>query len=374
MNTIAHLFCFFFAIMSPHTFVRFYDVKSKRFFYQHKKNIKSGFVQAEVDGKICWVNRSDLQLGDIKHSSFVGDRSLKVLQIQNELSEVYSMTYEDWELGFRRDTNPDSEISIWLNLCAFYNEFSLQLQSKEERQELFQILNCCLCSIPDFVLKQVKLNRLDTIFATEVVTTYFQGYRIYSSPTISNSFPLMITGNKPTKFDCALTKYNWLQIEFLPCETFAGVQSLLEELKVFEASNRESVGWKNIFVRKHEYATSLGKAFTLSNIAIALGGLEPNGLYIYNAQNAASVQDGFSFSIGCNTHIVGYSVNGRIAAMGAWFDGKNATFGELSIVMYKLSALLPIMIVDWLDQKIILGNNSGMSVEVWQPKGPSNAK
>jgi hypothetical protein len=77
----------------------------------------------------------------LRHGPF-GERILPfTCAIKAALDDVYPNTHEQWEEGFRRDTNPEKEIAIWLNIAGAYKHFTDgRALSPEQKQDIFQVI------------------------------------------------------------------------------------------------------------------------------------------------------------------------------------------------------------------------------------------
>jgi hypothetical protein len=131
-------------------------------------------VRIQMEGKIYWANRSQLKEGSLRHPPFEGERKQNIISIMNSLQEVWQMSYDEWEDGFRRDSHPDKEIVFWMRLADMYCEFSASKNGIEEKKEIFSLLTACSRSEKDIVLQQITLNKLSTTEAKEIID-YFYG-------------------------------------------------------------------------------------------------------------------------------------------------------------------------------------------------------
>ena len=107
-----------------------------------------GFGYAYGPGKIngrdgiVWIDATELKQSEYRQSPFSGERRDSVVRLVDAFPDVYEKTYEFWEDGFRRDANPDSEISVWMHIADIYESYSVN-QPREYRDELFSLVVTC---------------------------------------------------------------------------------------------------------------------------------------------------------------------------------------------------------------------------------------
>jgi hypothetical protein len=78
----------------------------------------------EPGNELVWVNPSEVEQGELRQPPFdVAHREI-FRKIKDALDEVHPLTLEQWELGFRRDTNPRVEIRKWRWLAYMYSKLT----------------------------------------------------------------------------------------------------------------------------------------------------------------------------------------------------------------------------------------------------------
>ena len=129
-------------MIEPHVTV--YDVETKSFTSIPTSELAPGMIRAQVEGYegVVWIDSNQLKESDYTHPPFSGDRRERVLSLANAFPDVYERTYDFWEDGFRRDSNPDREIAIWMHIVAIYNAH-VDAYTQEARQELFSLIVAC---------------------------------------------------------------------------------------------------------------------------------------------------------------------------------------------------------------------------------------
>ena len=95
--------------------VRFYDIDGERIVQIPASELVPGVIEAQVQGidGLVWIDRTSLQQGDVKHPPFPEDIRVYIRRIEAAFKEHRDLTFDEWEDGFRRDTNPVQEIALW---------------------------------------------------------------------------------------------------------------------------------------------------------------------------------------------------------------------------------------------------------------------
>ena len=132
--------------------VPFYDFASRKVIRIPKKELAPGCVLAKIAGigveEAVWVAGDQLQPGPIQQPPFEEEVRKYIRQIQSAFAEHRPISVEEWEDGFRRDQNPESEIALWVHAAKVYSEFSANESDAARRKHLYQLVVCCLTAPP----------------------------------------------------------------------------------------------------------------------------------------------------------------------------------------------------------------------------------
>jgi hypothetical protein len=134
---------------SPEKHVRIHDFKNKSSTTIPAAELAPGMIEVRIQGLegTYWINPRSLEKteGPVRHPPFDAPRRGKIRKIMGLLKEVYPLTFEQWEDGFRRDLNADKEIDGWVRAAEIYNEWvTAHALDFSERKALFQILAACM--------------------------------------------------------------------------------------------------------------------------------------------------------------------------------------------------------------------------------------
>jgi hypothetical protein len=155
--------------------VPFYDVESGRVVQIPASELRPGVVQAQVQGieGLVWLLPDQLKQGAIKHPEF--DEGIRdyIRQIHAAFAEQRSLSFEEWEDGFRRDANPEREVAIWSHAADVYTAFAGAEPSAERRRDMYRCIVACLTSGPDVVWHVLKPEVLSRPEAQQVVNRFF---------------------------------------------------------------------------------------------------------------------------------------------------------------------------------------------------------
>ena len=164
---------------NPNTeFVKVYDVATGITTTIPASELAAGMVRIRLNGsdEVLWADAAELDAaqGPHRHPPFSGARREKVLYIEQSLRDVYPMTYEAWEDGFRCDLHVDQEIDIWVCVSRYLNDFIEQRHpTSDQRQEAFEILAACMNSTPTTVFETFSVCVLDRTTAQQLVDAFF---------------------------------------------------------------------------------------------------------------------------------------------------------------------------------------------------------
>jgi hypothetical protein len=186
---------------------------------------------------------------------------------------------------------------------------------------------------------------------------------LFSTPTLSNDLgPLEPLTIKPSRNDLIFHEDEWRQVEFLPAERLAEVKHMMSEYKTFEAEQRATYGWRNVYVRK---LTPSAVVRDVSALEKALGVKSSAAPILAHGDSGASrVVGGFTLLLGGNVALYGFSEASGVAVLGAYLQ--NADDRVLASAFQSLNAKLGLILVDWRAQMILVSTTKG-KIDVWKP-------
>ena len=137
--------------------VKCYSIKDKRTFYRYKSELNSRYIMANfVNSPIgtVWVLTEELKSSDdVKHPPLNCEARAMVESIMECLKGVYDLSYDDWEIGFRKDANIDRNIAQWWFLSSRFK--ALQdgmILDQDERMALFRMMVAIMNNGKDFAI------------------------------------------------------------------------------------------------------------------------------------------------------------------------------------------------------------------------------
>ena len=156
--------------------VRVFDPDTKVVTMIPASELAPGMVRTRMSGQEgeFWVDASKLKPGAYRHPPFSEEVRGILGNIEETLREVYPLTLEQWEDGFRRDANAEREIAFWLHLSQVYSQtvgerpFSLKY-----KQDIFRVLVSCLNNPKDKVLTVVALQVMSRQEAEDVMGAFY---------------------------------------------------------------------------------------------------------------------------------------------------------------------------------------------------------
>ena len=97
----------------------------------------------KTDSNSQITNIENLTPSPIVHESLSESQLEKIKFIQETFNEVYPIPLDETITNFKRDQNPDNEISVWLNMAKTFQPFSSENSGKEKlevRKEAFKLI------------------------------------------------------------------------------------------------------------------------------------------------------------------------------------------------------------------------------------------
>jgi hypothetical protein len=127
--------------------VRFYDFQEKRCHLIPANEITSEMIEVRIEGEneTAWVYVSQLKSSDkFLHAEFNDETRQLIDQIKGYIDDVYYLSRDDWEEGFRKDKNPMKEIQGWLKVGRIYrNMTSTGEYTEGQKNDLLNIILGC---------------------------------------------------------------------------------------------------------------------------------------------------------------------------------------------------------------------------------------
>ena len=157
---------------------RVYDFKTKKITTIPNKELAPGMIEANVIGVgLVWIDSKDCTSSDeFRHQSFSADVRSQIEGIKSALDEVHPKPLQNWEDGFRRDSNPEIEIKVWERIAAVYQR-CIQDESltPKQRMDYFNVISTCSISSRNAVLEVFKPTAITRIQAMDAISLYFDG-------------------------------------------------------------------------------------------------------------------------------------------------------------------------------------------------------
>jgi hypothetical protein len=140
------------------------------------RELSPNMVQARLEGVagVVWLDARELNANTYQHPPFTEEIRDHLRQIMASIGEVYPLSLEQWEDGFRRDANPEKEIALWLHLAEVYSRLTAEADlSLGQKTDYFRILVGCMNSPRKHVLQVVTLSEISKAEATSVIEAFF---------------------------------------------------------------------------------------------------------------------------------------------------------------------------------------------------------
>jgi hypothetical protein len=190
---------------------------------------------------------------------------------------------------------------------------------------------------------------------------------LLSIPTISDDIAAQDPADgAPADGALVFHEDDWTQLEFFTADRIDEVRRMLVELKTFEAAHRKGSAWTDLYIRKIERPVVLGNEplKRLSSLLEKPAGAAP---YLSSAGSVTGrVRDGFTFALGGNVWLYGYTQDGNVPVLGA-LVGSNPDDTKLVDAFQRLNREAKLIFVDWRQQLLLISVKDDGQIETWSP-------
>lgn len=125
------------------------------------------------DAKTQWIDPSKLEPGPIRHASLTEGQMARVQRVQKVFSEVDPSPIEKWVEDFRRDANPERELSLWESMATAYETFTTsRTLALAAKKEVFGVVLLRSGAPEEEVLKHLKLKILTEKDARDIMRLF----------------------------------------------------------------------------------------------------------------------------------------------------------------------------------------------------------
>jgi hypothetical protein len=143
-----------------------------------KAELSPGVVLIQIQGQAnpVYADATQLKKGNYQHPPFEGAEQEAIRSLVTDLSDVYPMSFEEWEDGFRRDRNPAQEIAAWVHTASILKVMSATHSfDSSRRQECYQILVACLTGPRETVSARSDPRLLTDDQIKQIIKYFYEG-------------------------------------------------------------------------------------------------------------------------------------------------------------------------------------------------------
>jgi hypothetical protein len=157
--------------------VKCYSVKEKRIFYKYKSELDSRYIIAEFANSpigTAWVLTEELKLSDdIRHPPLAGELKEMVESIMICLNGVYDLSYDDWEVGFRKDADINRNIAQWWFLSNRFKKIQdSMILDQGDKKNLFRMMMAIMNNGKEFAISNLTYSGEVERKKTELVNKF----------------------------------------------------------------------------------------------------------------------------------------------------------------------------------------------------------
>lgn len=123
--------------------------------------------------KTAWLALSSLKRGPHRLESLSDEQLDRLNAIRQILADVDMYSIEQWVDNFRRETNPDSELTVWEGIAVTHYNYCLGRQlTLDQKREVCGLLMVRAGTSTDDVLGHVPLRTLTETQAREAMDMF----------------------------------------------------------------------------------------------------------------------------------------------------------------------------------------------------------
>ena len=159
----------------PIEMVPFLDVTTGRLVQIPATELRGDAVQVQLQGVRgpVWTVPADLKTAESRHPLFTHDTQALIAHIRTVFAEHRPATFEEWQDGFRRESDPASEIALWLHAARVYKAFADAESWAKRRAELFRCLVSCMTTSYEGFWSAFELRSLSESEVRQVVHRFY---------------------------------------------------------------------------------------------------------------------------------------------------------------------------------------------------------
>jgi len=158
--------------------VPYHDFATDKTILIPKAELCPGVVLVQIQGRAgpVYAKADQLKQGHYQHSQFEGPERAAIQSLVTDLADVYALSYEEWEDGFRRDENPARQIAGWVHLAAILKVMSEKfIFSPSEKKECFKVLVACFTGARETVRERSDPKLLSDDQITQAAQYFYEG-------------------------------------------------------------------------------------------------------------------------------------------------------------------------------------------------------
>jgi hypothetical protein len=120
-----------------------------------------------------WVAPDSLEDGPIRHKELSPNQMERIRKLRNTLAEVEHSPIEKWVDNFKRDADPDKELTVWERIADGYTRHCSKKQlSIEAKKDVFRLMLLRSMASEQEVLNRAKLKTLTADEAKEALKDF----------------------------------------------------------------------------------------------------------------------------------------------------------------------------------------------------------
>jgi hypothetical protein len=162
----------------PEKMVRVYDKEMDEITTIPARELAPGMMRCQIEdieGEV-WVDANSLKTekGPFLYPPCSEEIRAYFREFAETFHDVCPKTVDQWEVGFRRELNPEKEIAIWLHMASVFRRFTEGRNlSPEQREDIFQLILAAMNNGPDAIKVTFKARTLSQKRVEQILDAVF---------------------------------------------------------------------------------------------------------------------------------------------------------------------------------------------------------
>ena len=132
-----------------------------------------GGTTSTPESTVEWIDPNEIQQGPTLHDTLPDDLRTRIKAVHETFADVDGTPLEKWIDDFKRDLDPEGNISIWEDMQVAYNSYcNVRELPLKTRKEVFKIVLMRSMMSDDDVLARLELEHVSADDVRTILAAY----------------------------------------------------------------------------------------------------------------------------------------------------------------------------------------------------------